>query len=116
MRYYYLLYLCCLFILEQKTAYDMRISDCSSDVCSSDLFLIDIVELAVRQVGPHPVIDPAFKIGGFFVQTYAQHGRGQHDLGFHIFARRFLVDGRSEERRVGKECVCTCRSWWSPYH
>src|SRR3546814_18550093 len=27
----------------------------------------------------------------------------------------FLVD-RSEERRVGKECVSTCRSRWSPYH
>src|SRR3546814_17034535 len=29
------------------------------------------------------------------------------ELGFH---------GRSEERRVGKECVSTCRSRWSPYH
>src|SRR3546814_12168871 len=30
----------------------------------------------------------------------------------------FNVDGgqRSEERRVGKECVSTCRSRWSPYH
>src|SRR3546814_19697927 len=27
-----------------------------------------------------------------------------------------LVSGRSEERRVGKECVSTCRSRWSPYH
>src|SRR3546814_7522627 len=26
------------------------------------------------------------------------------------------VDARSEERRVGKECVSTCRSRWSPYH
>src|SRR3546814_15512790 len=26
------------------------------------------------------------------------------------------VLARSEERRVGKECVCTCRSRWSPYH
>src|SRR3546814_16456802 len=25
-------------------------------------------------------------------------------------------DSRSEERRVGKECVSTCRSRWSPYH
>src|SRR3546814_19425239 len=25
-------------------------------------------------------------------------------------------ENRSEERRVGKECVCTCRSRWSPYH
>src|SRR3546814_15763009 len=27
-----------------------------------------------------------------------------------------LDNGRSEERRVGKECVSTCRSRWSPYH
>src|SRR3546814_11525784 len=27
-----------------------------------------------------------------------------------------VVLGRSEERRVGKECVSTCRSRWSPYH
>ena len=27
-----------------------------------------------------------------------------------------LAAGRSEERRVGKECRCTCRSRWSPYH
>src|SRR3546814_6737862 len=27
-----------------------------------------------------------------------------------------LCEQRSEERRVGKECVSTCRSWWSPYH
>src|SRR3546814_19767241 len=27
-----------------------------------------------------------------------------------------VTDGRSEERRVGKECVSTCRSRWSPYH
>ena len=26
------------------------------------------------------------------------------------------LDGRSEERRVGKECVSLCRSRWSPYH
>src|SRR3546814_17722510 len=27
-----------------------------------------------------------------------------------------LIEPRSEERRVGKECVSTCRSRWSPYH
>src|SRR3546814_11771760 len=31
-------------------------------------------------------------------------------------ARGYLADARSEERRVGKECVSTCRSRWSPYH
>src|SRR3546814_2515323 len=29
---------------------------------------------------------------------------------------QWLASGRSEERRVGKECVSTCRSRWSPYH
>src|SRR3546814_14791360 len=33
-----------------------------------------------------------------------------------LFARHFSGDIRSEERRVGKECVSTCRSRWSPYH
>src|SRR3546814_1971063 len=32
------------------------------------------------------------------------------------FRRRKALQGRSEERRVGKECVSTCRSRWSPYH
>src|SRR3546814_19625268 len=31
-------------------------------------------------------------------------------------ARAVIGVGRSEERRVGQECVSTCRSWWSPYH
>src|SRR3546814_3807723 len=31
-------------------------------------------------------------------------------------AVRLIEDVRSEERRVGKECVSTCRSRWSPYH
>src|SRR3546814_17402110 len=30
--------------------------------------------------------------------------------------RLIVSDKRSEERRVGKECVSTCRSRWSPYH
>src|SRR3546814_15916672 len=38
-------------------------------------------------------------------------------LGVEAFAQELDVrDARSEERRVGKECVSTCRSRWSPYH
>src|SRR3546814_18788138 len=74
-------------VFKQKTAYEMRISDWISDVCSSDL-----------GVGDHRVkIDP-------------EPGR-QRDA-FEIGADRV----RSEERRVWKECVSTCRSRWSPYH
>src|SRR3546814_10080972 len=41
------------------------------------------------------------------------------DLAASAYAIRYQPDGsrfRSEERRVGKECVSTCRSRWSPYH
>src|SRR3546814_14219676 len=34
----------------------------------------------------------------------------------HLGAEIFILRFRSEERRVGKECVSTCRSRWSPYH
>src|SRR3546814_13515574 len=46
-----------------------------------------------------------------------QHGRlvdGEADLGHEAHAEG--VADRSEERRVGKECVSTCRSRWSPFH
>src|SRR3546814_14717248 len=41
--------------------------------------------------------------------------RGTFKLGVE-FVNWGRVGGRSEERRVGKECVSTCRSRWSPYH
>src|SRR3546814_5341194 len=72
------------FVFKQKTAYEMRISDWSSDVCSSDLSS-SINQRLLRS------------LDGKLCGSYT-------DL------------ARSEERRVGKECVSTCRSRWSPYH
>src|SRR3546814_18543378 len=37
-------------------------------------------------------------------------------LSFLLIYAMFILIARSEERRVGKECVSTCRSRWSPYH
>src|SRR3546814_5018167 len=90
---------CCLFFFfffKQKTAYDVRISDWSSDVCSSDL------ADGNRRAAHH---DPA-ACGN----VHLQPARPSHCLALAD------QDGRSEERRVGKECVSTCRSRWSPYH
>src|SRR3546814_5310045 len=85
------------FFFKQKTAYEMRISDWSSDVCSSDLFMASPPKAADRQAKPTTVR----------VRPTHRHSSGA------VQSRR---DGRSEERRVGKECVSTCRSRWSPYH
>src|SRR3546814_2505913 len=84
------------FFFKQKTAYEMRISDWSSDVCSSDLEHEN--GTAEDQRCPQHHVDP----------------ERRRELQFH--PQRQADDDRSEERRVGKECVSTCRSRWSPYH
>src|SRR3546814_3714872 len=113
------------FFFKQKTAYEVRISDWSSDVCSSDL--------ERRRPGLRPA--------GQGKQHAAECGEPARDeapaaelrrcgghrrtpllaLRSHIGVRRRDSDAsdgdeimRSEESRVGKECVRTCRSRWSP--
>src|SRR3546814_3688811 len=147
----------CLFFFKQKTAYEMRISDWSSDVCSSDLddarrfggkvrrvvgarkaddgdagnplecFSNRLVGEGADILGGDRIDDGVgvalavlrrFEVGadagdddvvGFFLVGRYRHG---------AFLRRGGKDhrARSEERRVGKECVSTCRSRWSPSH
>src|SRR3546814_12714371 len=50
------------------------------------------------------------------VRLGAAARRGAADVGFVVHVRLSWTGVRSEERRVGKECVSTCRSRWSPYH
>src|SRR3546814_2243121 len=93
------------FCFKQKTSYEMRISDWSSDVCSSDL---DDFGHRVA-VGEFDVMEEAAAHKG--VGQFLFIVRGDDD------DRAFLRGHRrSEERRVGNECVSTCRSRWSTYH
>src|SRR3546814_6004516 len=95
------------FFFKQKTAYEMRISDWSSDVCSSDL---DLIAGAALDVLPDEPPDPQLPILGLGDKVL---------LSPHMIANTVnggLKEARSEERRVGKECVSTCRSRWSPYN
>src|SRR3546814_20883938 len=113
----------------------MRISDWSSDVCSSDLDVAP-VEPRVNQI---IALDFNSLLNGEFATVIIvgveyqlaikrlnrQHptrryrsgelGRRQRHL---LLGERIGTDRRprSEERRVGKECVSTCRSRWSPSH
>src|SRR3546814_4090640 len=104
-----------LFFCKQKTAYEVRISDWSSDVCSSDLCGYGVAlaknreEVAQGAEQQHEVTDVA-QPGADPVTP------GRREA--HVVAKTGLGIGiyRSEERRVGKECVSTCRSRWSPYH
>src|SRR3546814_13093753 len=94
----------------------MRISDWSSDVCSSDLYSVDqMAEDTVRLMDALK-IDSAHYVGhstgGAMGQTIAQ----DHPERIKSLVLSATWPGRSEERRVGKECVRTGRSRWSPYH
>src|SRR3546814_16963515 len=98
-------YMSC-FFFKQKTAYEMRISDWSSDVCSSDLQTTFVHEFSKPLPGgvtcSFDLRDDLKSLSGYAI----------------VGQRHFTVDsgGRSEERRGGKECVSTCRFRWSPDH
>src|SRR3546814_7917078 len=102
--------MCYFFFFKQKTAYEMRISDWSSDVCSSDL--------DDPHAGGRPQLHCARR-----QQLYATRPlldvhsecRSSDDDTCGAVVRR-IGGARSEERRVGQECVSPCRSRWLPYH
>src|SRR3546814_3455592 len=112
-----MLYLCFLFFFfKQKTAYEMRISDWSSDVCSSDLVDLTGSDRLIDQSTAYYLMIPGLIVQLMFlvILLFGVHLflRG-HDLPGGGFSAGITVS-RSEERRVGKECVSTCRSRWSP--
>src|SRR3546814_11174055 len=124
----------CLVWFRQKTADEVRISDWSSDVCSSDLLeLQKFTELRLdRRHGQHQVLDTYAptprSIKPRFVRRnhprFHRHVRvddcavcnGLRSLmHVHELAHAMPRAMRSEERRVGKECGSTGGSRWSPY-
>src|SRR3546814_11956793 len=97
----------CFFFFKQKTAYELRISDWSSDVCSSDL------DRRLWPLRPHRR-GRRLPVGAHRPRRQAQ-GRARGLIrGGGACRPRLAALTRSEERRVGKECVSTCRSRWSP--
>src|SRR3546814_2157456 len=110
------------FFFKQMTAYEMRISDWSSDVCSSDLvhqvYHKKNPIWSFTVVGRPPQEDTSF---GALIHEITGSAISHEINGLHAI---HAVDAagvhplllRSEERSVGKECVSTCRSRWSPYN
>src|SRR3546814_14978742 len=120
----------------------MRISDWSSDVCSSDL----VPNAVAAKFHPPSGADRSGNARPYVLAVSSPNAHknfarmvaaflsleGFDDVELHIVGDshsvfsgstssidgnpRVRILGRSEERRVGKECVSTCRSRWSPYH
>src|SRR3546814_5773968 len=110
------------FFFKQKTAYEMRISDWSSDVCSSDLGLQQQRHPGLPEEGvakpTAPERDNPLGLADDESDTAADKRAMDRLRGLNAVARAHAMNegARSEERRVGKECVSTCGSRWSPYH
>src|SRR3546814_18464230 len=108
----------------------MRISDWSSDVCSSDLNFAKNarVRTAERSAGRSPAHGRPRRPRRLSQEPVRHAGDGGGDRAFRDKrlllapgragdgAGAFAVCRRSEERRVGKECVSPCRSRWLQYH
>src|SRR3546814_18509224 len=100
----------------------MRISDWSSDVCSSDLS--SRAEIVGASLG-NDVNLRDFEGRSALLLGKAKDNNAACAIGpfIRLFDQHFSLDDvrsaeihlRSEERRVGKECVSKCRSRWSPY-
>src|SRR3546814_15327902 len=107
----------------------MRISDWSSDVCSSDLrFAKSAADVGrdrsrARYVQRFDACQPPERLSRTIVAKLGEQRRGEQPLQQRVFGIAWNWSDaplrpadRSEERRGGKECVSTCSSRWSPYH
>src|SRR3546814_8631352 len=109
------LVMCFFFFFKQKTAYEMRISDWSSDVCSSDLD--EVISGFARTAATPPDVASLLSLAHKLLRTSVIHYEfAALAAEKSLQALERAVRLRSEERRVGKECVGTCRSRGSQSH
>src|SRR3546814_15988913 len=103
----------------------MRISDWSSDVCSSDLVHRGHVDTTAQThggieqhaaQGVEEVVPASLQEAVDGRPDIAQIAEYVVNTGLRRIGHKLVVAYRSEERRVGKGCVSTCRSRWSPSH
>src|SRR3546814_1091933 len=108
---YYLSAESCIFFFKHKTAYELRISDWSSDVCSSDLKILNVASATADKIRANNEI-------GDLIQALGCGTRDRYDRQALRYERIIIMTDADEtaESRVGKECVSTCRTRRSPYH
>src|SRR3546814_14108895 len=106
----------------------MRISDWSSDVCSSDLVVVGESPWKFESSRPHhSLIGVVPEQNGALIcrsargRLFARDTAGDARPATGRLSERFgyaraVAVSRSEERRVGKEWVSTCRHRWAPYN
>src|SRR3546814_7093794 len=130
-----------IFYRKEKTSYERRSGGWSADVCASDLVAagghlhraedrqvdgsaadhrerVVAAEITRARACGHGLHAGVDQVGVEFGLGRERADAEQAVLGLqpHVDTVGNVVGDRSEERRVGKECVSTCRSRWAPYH
>src|SRR3546814_12743786 len=121
-----------IFFFKQRTAYEMRIRDWSSDVCSSNLIVkafeyekgnyVVLQDEDFKNAAPESnesvdieaFVAPAEISPAYFERPYYLVPPKTAEKGYVLLRDTLKKLARSEERRVGNACVSTCRSRWSP--
>src|SRR3546814_10404202 len=106
------------FFFNHKTAYEVRISDWSSDVCSSDLWIglggthsaVCATEVSTEEYLAYTTEETE----KMEVMQLASELDGNVELAIKRIAIERRDKARSDERRVGKECGSRCRTQWAP--
>src|SRR3546814_16996042 len=121
---------CLFFFFKKKKAYEMRISDWSSDVCSSDLsvtrdieprtLLVQLLRDILGMTGTHVGCDTSqcgacvVHVDGRSVKSCTMLAAQAQGATVTTIEGLAASDGRSAARRVGKEWVSKCRVRWAP--
>src|SRR3546814_11972135 len=109
----------CVCLFKQETAYEVRSGDWSSDVCSSDLTNGKTQDVGTLVLANFNNLQGLKPVGGNAWAETSESGQpilgqpGSNSLA--TIKGQSVEASRSEERRVGKECVRRCSSRWSPY-
>src|SRR3546814_3030672 len=89
---------------------------CSSRRRHTRCALVTGVQTCALPISEGPVAAAVLDADGMGWRVAYRAPDGADQEAVAAIARRDVAAARSEERRVGKECVSTCRSRWSPYH
>src|SRR3546814_3901233 len=119
MDVYYLLFVVFFFFFSSRRRHTRCALVTGVQTCALPIYLLSVKNIAVPGALGQIAVATLMGMGLAYYMGWPLMGGLVFGLALSVASTVVLLralQGRSEERRVGKECVSTCRSRWSPYH